>query len=110
MPFSRQAGSGWRPSRGQTSGSSSGHRGLLDPAVAAVTLLIREDRFQKVLLAEVRPQRVGDPDLGIRDLTQQEVADAHLAARPDQEIRIRLTGGVEKVPEVLFVQIRGGDA
>src|SRR5947207_3902911 len=41
--------------------------------------------------AEVGPQCFGDPDLGVRNLPQQKVAHAHLPARADQQIRIRLT-------------------
>src|SRR5437660_12512869 len=55
--------------------------------------------------AEVGPQRLGDPDLGIRDLPEQEIADAHLAARTDQQIGIGLAAGVEEGAESLLVQI-----
>ena len=58
-------------------------------------------------LAEVRPQRVGDPDLGVGDLPEQEVADAHLAAGADQQIGIGLAGGVEEAGEALLVDLVG---
>ena len=60
--------------------------------------------------AEVGPERVGDPDLGVRDLPEQEVADAHLAARADQQIGIGLAGGVEELAEAPLVEIVGRDA
>src|SRR5262245_26860298 len=62
-----------------------------------------------MLLAEVGPERVGHPDLGVGDLPEQEVADAHLAARPDQQIGIGLAGGVEGGREPLLVQLLRSD-
>src|SRR6184192_1998165 len=82
----------------------------LDAAVPPVALLIGEDRFEQMAAAKVGPQRFGDPDLGIRDLPQQEIADAHLAARPDQQIRIGLSRGVEEFAELPLVQIVRADA
>ena len=67
-----------------------------DAAVAALALLIGEHGLEQVPAAEVGPQRVGDVDLGVGDLPQQVVADAHLAARADQQIGIGLAGGVEE--------------
>ena len=92
----------------------SGHRRLdftpaatdgADAAETAIALLVGEHAFEQVAAAEVRPQRVGHPDLGIGDLPQQEVADAHLAARANQQVRIGLAGRVEKAREALFVQV-----
>src|SRR5262245_713835 len=54
---------------------------------------------------EVRPQRVSDVNLGIRDLPQQIVADSHLTARPDQEVRIGLASSVEKAGKALLVEL-----
>src|SRR5215203_5539370 len=39
-----------------------------DAAEAAVAFLVREHAFEQVLAAEVGPQRIGDPDLRVRDL------------------------------------------
>ena len=80
---------------------SSDRRRRLDAAVAALALLVVEDRLEQVPAAEVGPQRVGDPDLGVGDLPEQEVADAHLAAGADQQIGIGLAGRVEKLAEPL---------
>src|SRR5712691_9929967 len=49
---------------------------------------------------EVRPVGRRDPQLGVGDLPQQEVRDAHLAAGADQEIRIRHAVGVEGAADV----------
>src|SRR4029078_11427617 len=43
--------------------SPAGARRLLDAAVAAVPLLVGDDRLEQVRHAEVRPQRIGHPDL-----------------------------------------------
>src|SRR5205814_7952436 len=61
-------------------GSPAGHRRLLDAAISPIALLIREDSLEKVLLAEVGPQGVGDPDFGVSNLPEKKVADAHLTA------------------------------
>src|SRR5262245_56813061 len=82
----------------------------LESAVAAVALLIGEHGLEQMAAAEIGPQRFGDPDLGVRDLPEQDVADAHLAARPDQQIRIGLPGGVEEVAEATLVEIIGTHA
>ena len=55
-----------------------------DAAVAPLALLEVDDGLEQVAGAEVRPQRVGHPDLGVGDLPEQEVADPHLAAGPDR--------------------------
>src|ERR1700730_16194518 len=60
-----------------------------DAAVAALALLKGEDRLEEMALAEVGPERGGDPDLAVRDLPEQEVGDSHLPARADQQVRVR---------------------
>src|SRR2546425_5665353 len=60
--------------------------------------------------AEVGPTPLGPPNLGVRDLPQQEVAHAHLAARADQQVGIGLSGRVEKIAEPPFVEILRPDA
>src|SRR5262245_21981140 len=85
------------------------HRRWLDAAVASIALLIRDHRLEQIAPAEIGPQRVGHPDLGVGDLPQQEIADAHFAAGADEQIRIGLVGGVEEFAEALLVQIVGGD-
>ena len=79
----------------------------LDAAVAAVPLLVVDHRFEQVAAPEIRPQHVGDVDLRVRDLPEQEVADAHLAARADEQVGIGLAGGVEQVAEPLLVEAAG---
>src|SRR6185436_9135102 len=79
-------------------------------AEAAIALLVRKDTFEKMAAAEVRPQRVSDPDFSVGDLPEQEIADAHLAARANQQIGIRLPRGVKQAGKAILVQIFGLDA
>src|SRR5438552_17432868 len=58
------------------------------------------DRAIELRRTEVRPQRRGDPQLGVRDLPQEEVRDPHLAAGPDEQVRIGHAHGVERVVHV----------
>src|SRR5262245_17918240 len=81
-----------------------------DSAVAALALLIRQHRLDQMAAAEVGPERVGHIDLRVRNLPEQVVAHAHLATGADEEIRIRLTGRVEKAREALLVEILGPHA
>src|SRR5438309_4744353 len=67
------------------------------PPEATLALLEEVERLQVLTLAEVGPQRVRDVDLGVGELPEEEVAESHLAARPDEEIGIGNTGG-GKVP------------
>src|SRR5262245_52887261 len=46
-----------------------------DAAESPIPFLVREHSFEKMATAEIRPQRVGHPDLGVGDLPEQEVAD-----------------------------------
>src|SRR6187399_1550519 len=81
-----------------------------NPAVAPLALLECEHRFEQVTTPEVRPERFGHIDLGVGNLPEEVVADAHFTAGADQQIRIRLSCGVEKTGETLFVEIVGADA
>src|SRR5215475_8130085 len=59
-----------------------------DAAIASFTPAKLGDRLLQMLLAEVRPQRVDEHQLGIGALPQQEIADPLLAADADQEVRV----------------------
>ena len=72
-------------------------------AKAAVALLIIENGVQQIGAPEIRPQRFGDVQLGIGDLPQQEIADAHFAGGPDQKIGIGQAGGVKPRGDGFFV-------
>src|SRR6185369_1154894 len=57
-------------------------------AESPLAALKMRDGVQELALPEIRPERVGHVDLGVSDLPQQEIADAHLPARPDEQIGI----------------------
>jgi len=61
-------------------------------AEAPLALLVGADRAQEVDLAEGRPVRVAEVELTVRALPQEEAREADLAARADDEIRIRKIG------------------
>src|SRR5437870_1469277 len=56
------------------------HRAGVDAAIAPLALLECQDRLEQVPTPEVGPERIGDVDLGICDLPEEEVAHAHLPA------------------------------
>src|SRR5262252_2046175 len=62
-----------------------------DAAIASFTPAKLGDRLLQMLLAEVRPQRVDEHQLGIGALPQQEIADPLLAAGADQQVRVGQT-------------------
>src|SRR5262249_8816211 len=64
---------------------------------AALPLLEERQGVEVLPLAEVRPQRLSDVHLGVRQLPQKEVADTHLAAGANQQVGI----GDALGPEVL---------
>src|SRR5678816_2678318 len=70
--------------------------GLLSgTAESPLAALKMRDGVQELALPEVRPERVGHVDFGVGDLPQQEVADPHLAAGPDEQVGVRYAGRAE---------------
>src|SRR5664280_46032 len=61
---------------------------LRDAAVPALALLELGERLEEVPGPEIGPEHGRHVDLGVRDLPEQVVRDAHLAARADEEIRV----------------------
>src|SRR5215468_12377073 len=57
-------------------------------AIAPVALLEFHKRLQQPRAVEIGPERFRHEDLRVRNLPQQEIAYPHLAAGPDQQIRI----------------------
>jgi len=54
---------------------------------------------------EVGPQRFGKVDFRVRDLPEQEIADAHLAARANQQVRIGQTARIQVLLNLWFIDI-----
>src|SRR5262249_18609252 len=77
-------------------GSRAGRPGRRSEAPEATrAALVLGHRAVEISGGEVGPEDRQDEELGIRDLPEQEVREPVLAARPDQEIGIGHTGGVE---------------
>jgi hypothetical protein len=49
-----------------------------------VPALVFQHRFEQVSLAEIRPEFFDDDDLGVADLPEQEIRNAHLAGGADE--------------------------
>src|SRR5262245_2798505 len=77
------------------------------PAEAPLTPLILRQGLDELSLAEVGPQGVGHVDLGIGELPEQEVRDAHLAAGADEQVRIRHPLGTETRCKAELIDIIG---
>src|SRR5215470_10463422 len=75
------------------------------PTEASVAALIVGDGAIEIGGAEVRPERRRHPELGVRDLPQQEVRDPHLTARADQQVGIRNAMGVEGGAHMGLVEV-----
>src|SRR5438093_12224204 len=73
-----------------------------DAAVAAFAFLKFEQGLQQSRAVEVWPERLGDENLRIRNLPEQEIADAHFAAGADQQVGVRQALGIQ-VPRQLFL-------
>src|SRR5579875_1865877 len=61
-------------------------------------------RAEEVHLAEGRPVSVTEVELRVDGLPEQEPADALLARRADDQVRVRLAGAVQVIGDVLDVE------
>src|ERR687887_2181771 len=76
-------------------------------AEAAVPDAVVTQRAQEVHPAKLRPVRLAEPELGMRRLPQQEAGQPLLAGRPDHQVRVWLTRGVEVLRDVVDVEYFG---
>ena len=72
--------------------------------ITVTALLEIENGFEQIGSTEVGPQRIGDVDLGIGDLPQQKIADAHFARRSDEQVGIGRPGRVEVCRDRLLIE------
>src|SRR5687767_13613403 len=77
-----------------------------EPPLAALEV---RDCVEELALPEVRPQGVGDVDLRVRDLPEKEIADAHLAARANEQIGVGNSGRPEMRGHERLVDVVGID-
>src|SRR5581483_937767 len=75
---------------------------LGETAEAPLARLELAQRFEEVALAKVRPERLGDVDLRVRHLPEQEVRQADLAARADEEIGVGDPGRAQALRDRLL--------
>src|SRR6266478_2121478 len=75
---------------------------LVPAALAALTFLKLHKRLKQTRTIKIRPQRFGYENFRVGDLPQQEIADAHLSAGANQQIRVRQSRGVQTLRHFLF--------
>src|SRR6266581_8123141 len=66
-----------------------------DAPITALAFLKFEQGLQQSRAVEVWPERLGDENLRIRNLPEQEIADAHFAAGADQQVGVRQALGIQ---------------
>ena len=69
--------------------------GLAETTEAAFAALVGGDGFEEMEAVEVGPEAIGDVDLGVGDLPEEEVGDALLAGGTDDEIGVGHVAGIE---------------
>src|SRR5689334_10218396 len=79
-------------------------------AEAALALLKGFDGLQQWCAAEGGPEGLGDGDLGVGDLPQQEVRQAHLARGANNEVEFGQAVGVEVARNRALVDLQVLDA
>ena len=79
----------------------------VDRAEAALTELISGKRAEKVALAEVGPQGVGEVEFGVGQLIEEEVRYSQLARRANEQIGVRQIGAGEPACDGLLVDFLG---
>ena len=77
-------------------------------APAAVRVL--GERSPELALSEVGPEGVDEDELGVGELPEEEVRDAELAGRPDEEIGLGHLGRVEARRDRVLVDVARVDS
>ena len=83
--------------------------GLIDAAEAAAAGCEIAQGFVEFFDGEFGPEGVGDVELGVADLPEEVVADAHFAGGADEEVGVGHAGGVEVFGEGLFGDLGGAE-
>src|SRR6185312_10877761 len=63
------------------------------------------ERGRQLPLVEVRPQSIGEIELRVGDVPEEEVADPPLTAGADQEVRIRQPAELQRCGEAILVDV-----
>src|SRR5688500_15987376 len=72
---------------------------LTRQAVTSFTARERRERHLELRQAEIWPQRIADVQLGVRQVPQQEIADAVITAGAYEQVRVRQIGERELATE-----------
>src|SRR5271155_2213056 len=75
---------------------------LADATIPPLALLKLHQRLKQLRAVEIRPQRLSNQYFGVSNLPQQEIADAHLPAGPNQQVGIRQASGIQVPGELHF--------
>src|SRR5208282_1916642 len=76
-----------------------------DCAEAALAKLVGRYRAQKLALAEIGPQRVGEIEFGVGELIQKKIRDAQLTRSSNQQVGIGQTGRRQFARHQLLVDL-----
>ena len=79
---------------------------LAEAAVAAFPLLEFRNAFQQLQASEVGPQCLRHVDLGVGELPEQEVAEPHLAAGANHQVRIGQMACLEVPRNGFFIHVQ----
>src|SRR5580698_1514600 len=85
-------------------------RSGVDGAEAADPALEVDDRLVEVTPAHVGPEDLGEDQLAVGQLPEQEVRDAGLARGANDQVGVGHVGKVEVAPDRLLVDLVGRDA
>lgn len=85
-----------------------GPRGLrfVQTAISPLALLVLGNAFEQMDTSELWPQGIGNVNLRISELPQQKIAQPHLAAGANHQIRIREMASVEVLRDEVFVDFK----
>ena len=75
----------------------------VNTAETALPALVIEQRSGERYFVEIRPEHIGDVQLGVGQLPEQEVADALFAAGANQQVRINLPGSEELIGKLVLI-------
>ncbi len=78
--------------------------GVGESAETALALLVVRDGFEEMDAAEVGPKAIGDQELRVGDLPEEEVGDALLPGGADDEIGVGHVAGVEGARDIGLVE------
>src|SRR5438067_1021272 len=80
---------------------------LLNTPEAAMAAGVFFEGFEELRFAEIRPEGLGHDQFGVGNLPKQKIADSHLAAGSDEQVRIGHVLGVKVLGDDFLVDFGG---